>query len=155
MIPIHGFQVDPDAGLVYGPRGVPIGSPDTSGYLQIDGRSRGLGILSAHRLIWVAANGPIPVDREINHKNGRKSDNRLVNMELLTRQGNILHAYAIGLKSNVGEKHPSHRLTDAAVRSIRARYRRDSNARQLGREFGVSRRTVRDAVSGRTWSHVQ
>ena len=33
----------------------------------------------------------------VNHKNGNKLDNRLCNLEIITHQQNIQHAYAIGL----------------------------------------------------------
>lgn len=39
-----------------------------------------------HRLIWESAHGPIPAGMIIHHKNGNKLDNRLENLELVTRQ---------------------------------------------------------------------
>lgn len=38
-----------------------------------------------HRLIWIRHNGPIPKGMEVHHRNGRMSDNRIENLELLTR----------------------------------------------------------------------
>jgi hypothetical protein len=157
MLPFSGYLVDPSSGVVIGARGQPIGSLDSSGYLQVDGRSRGLGMVSVHRMVWEAVNGPIPADREINHIDGVKTHNWLTNLELVDRRGNILHAFRIGLRSNVGEHHPSHVLTDAAVREIRRRYERYSrhaNARVLAAEFGVDRRTVAEVVEGATWTHI-
>lgn len=153
-----GYQVDPDAGLVIGARGRPVGSLDTSGYLQVDGRPRGFGMISAHRLIWQAVNGPIPDGHEINHIDGVKTHNWIANLEAVDHSGNIRHAYRTGLKSNTGESHPSHVLTEADVREIRRRYVRYSrhvNARALADEFGVSRRTIAEVVEGATWAHVR
>lgn len=156
-IGFDGYVIDPINGIVYGPLGRPVGSRDTSGYLQIDGRTRGLGIRSAHRLIWQAAVGPIPDGMEINHRNGVKTDNRLSNLELVTHQENIQHAYTTGLKSNAGERHPSHRLTAADVREIRSLYVRNSKthgARALAERYGVGRKCIADVVIGHTWRTV-
>jgi hypothetical protein len=153
----HGYLVDPDAGVVIGLRGRPVGSLDSSGYLQVDGRSRGLGMLSAHRMVWEAVNGPIPDGHEINHISGVKTDNRIANLEAIDHGGNVRHAYRTGLKSNAGERHPSHVLTAADVREIRrqyVRYSRHANARVLAKRFGVERRTIAEVVEGNTWTHI-
>lgn len=42
-----------------------------------------------HRLIWKTFMGDIPEDREVHHKNDIKDDNRLENLELVTRQENV------------------------------------------------------------------
>lgn len=148
------YSVDPELGLVFGLRGQPIGSADSSGYLQIDARPRGLGMLSAHRLIWEAANGPIPVGKEINHINGVKVDNRIANLELATRSENILHAYRTGLKTNRGEKHPCHRLTEAKVHEIRRRRAGGEPVRHLAAEFSVTGMTIRHVTDRKTWTHI-
>lgn len=41
-----------------------------------------------HRLIWTTFNGAIPEGYEINHKSECKTDNRLDNLELVTRKEN-------------------------------------------------------------------
>jgi hypothetical protein len=156
LIPVRGgaYSVDPVRGLVYGPRGVPIGNPDGSGHIQVDGRSRQLGQPFAHHLIWEAVHGPVPDGLEINHRNGIKADNRIANLEVVTRQQNVLHAYATGLKSNAGEKHPSHRLTEAQVREIRRRADGGEPHKLLAAEYGISRRQVNDVAGRRAWAHV-
>lgn len=49
-----------------------------------------LGSLESRRsrLVWIAVNGPIPVGMEINHINHNPSDDRITNLELVTRQQN-------------------------------------------------------------------
>lgn len=150
MIELRGYRIDPDAGVVYGIRGRPVGSLDSSGYLQIDGRSRGLGMLSAHRLVWEAAHGPIPDGYEVNHINGVKSDNRIANLELVTHAENIRHAYRTGLKSNAGERHPGAKLNVHSVEAIRRRYPAEP-AKALAVEFGISPRQVRSVADGTSW----
>ena len=48
-----------------------------------------------HRVVWEAFNGPILGRLEINHKNLDRADNRLENLELLTHQENVQHAFDI------------------------------------------------------------
>ncbi|GAA0495178.1 hypothetical protein Ade02nite_19090 [Paractinoplanes deccanensis] len=154
LIHLNGFDIDPVAGLVYGPKGKPVGSKDTRGYVQIDGRTRGYGLQSAHRLIWQAANGPIPDGLEVNHKNGIKADNRISNLELLTRQGNIQHAYQTGLKSNRVDKHPNRKLSSVDVRAIRRLIAAGISCSELSNRFSVTVQTIYHIRSRKTWSHL-
>lgn len=58
-----------------------------SGYLTVQlGRKGGRHLV--HRLVWEAFNGPIPEDIQVNHINEDKTDNRLVNLNLMTRSQN-------------------------------------------------------------------
>lgn len=58
----------------------------------------------AHRLVWEEANGPIPEDMIVHHKNEDPADNRLENLELLTpEQHNSTHypsRHANGLRGH-------------------------------------------------------
>lgn len=44
---------------------------------------------TVHRLVWEAFNGPIPEGMDVNHINEDKTDNRLENLNLMTRKENI------------------------------------------------------------------
>lgn len=50
---------------------------------------------SVHRCVWEAFNGPIAGRLEVNHKNLDRADNRLENLELMTHQENVKHAFDI------------------------------------------------------------
>jgi hypothetical protein len=54
---------------------------------------------SVHREVWRAFKGEIPKGFVINHINGIKSDNNILNLECITQSENILHAYKTGLIS--------------------------------------------------------
>lgn len=56
-----------------------------------------------HRLMGKTYLSNFREDLDINHINGNKRDNRLVNLECVTRSENIFHAYRMGL-SHISER---------------------------------------------------
>jgi len=98
-----------------------------------------------HRLVCQAFHGHPPGSRyEVNHKNGKKDDNRAINLEWVTHGENMLHARRIlGVKMGAslrGESHPRSQLTDEQVRQIRRSWEtRHYTLAELGELFGVSR----------------
>lgn len=149
---INGYQCDPGKGLIYGKRAKrAIGRVNGRGYVEIS--SSGIAGL-AHRMIWESVHGPIPLGLQINHINGIKTDNRIENLELVTPSENTSHAYKTGLTSALGERNGRAKLSAFSVRIIRRRASSESTYK-LAAEYGVSRRAIRDVVSGRNWSQVK
>jgi hypothetical protein len=111
------------------------GHPKT-GYVAVSLRVNGRYITrSVHRLIALTFIGPSN-GCDVNHINGDKRDNRLANLEYLTRGDNHRHAYATCLRAPVGKK-----LTDEQVRCI-AEMRGQAIQTVIARQFGVSRSTI-------------
>lgn len=90
------YETNPRRGIVYGLSGKPITKTNGRGYVQVS--YGGQFVALAHRLIWESVFGPIPRGLEINHKNGVKTDNRIRNLEAVTRSENMRHAYRLGLR---------------------------------------------------------
>ena len=61
--------------------------------LYVEGKRQSIG---SHRVIWTYYIGPIPEDKQINHKDLNKANNRLSNLEVMTGRENIQHSYANG-----------------------------------------------------------
>ena len=140
-----GYKVDPEAGVIIGKRGQPVGAPDRRGYIQVFRMNGRRHSPMAHRVIWEAVHGPIPDGHEINHKNGVKTDNRIANLELVTRGENIRHAYAMGLRRS--RKGTFTCLPMDKVHEVRIRVEVGESKAALAREYGVSRTTITNIVN--------
>lgn len=133
--------------LVLSPR------PTRRGYqtvrLRYEGRYRTFFI---HKLVLLAFVGPRPDGHQCNHRNGRKEDNRLTNLEWVTGRENMAHSWAMGLhRIRVGSESSAAKLTEEQVRAIRQS--RATN-RAVAREFGVTSSCINCIRTGQTWKHV-
>lgn len=83
--------------------------------LKISGKKKGYLV---HRLVFETFNFPIPNGYDVDHKNGDRSDNRLCNLQLLTRRENVQAGYdrkrAAG-KTTSKYKNVSRRFSDGNV----------------------------------------
>lgn len=142
--------VDPVRGIVYGATGQPVGTVCADGYVRL-GRRRG-GYQYAHRLIYATVHGEIEPGLEIDHLNGRKDDNRIRNLDAVTRSENVKRAVANGL-APVGEQRSDAKLTDALVLEIRQTVGEITNS-EWARRAGVDKATIRAVREGKSWRHV-
>lgn len=119
-------------------------------YLQVKVMIKGKRYYTcAHRLVWRATFGAIPTGLCVNHKNGKKDDNRPSNLELLTYSGNTKHAYRTGLREEYGEKNPAAKVPDSRIAVIRNMYAGGGyTMKQIGDLFGVSHQHVSKIVRG-------
>jgi hypothetical protein len=79
-----------------------------NGYLrwQPKRNNRQISIL-VHRIIWETFNNKIPNSLEIDHINRIKTDNRLINLRLVTRSDNLYNR-EVHFKSIFGKKYLDH-----------------------------------------------
>ena len=112
------------------------------GYIRVRvGRSHPLadpnGYAYEHLMVWVSAGRPRPeLGQVIHHKNEDKTDNRLENLELLSRTAHNLH-------------HAGGR-TDEQVREIRERYAAGERPADLCKAFGLSSSRLFRYLNGQT-----
>jgi len=88
----------------------------------------------------------------VNHLDGNKLNNHIDNLEWTTLALNCKHASEIGLMPT-GSDHYNAILTEEKVREIKRLFHKKTNI-QLGKMFGVHRRTISDIRLNRTWLRV-
>ena len=117
-------------------------------YLRNQGRT-----FLVHRLVGLTFLGPIPKGHEVNHKDGNKQNNRVENLEYVTRPYNMTHAVIIGTLNNSGANNPSAKLTTEQVKEIRGRYRFGGGPgyKALADEYGVTWEAIRNIIKRRAW----
>lgn len=134
--------------------------------LSANGRRKNLAV---HRMVAAAFLGPRPTGADINHIDGDKANNLLVNLEYVSRKGNRDHAVRLGLLRITGDdhwlrRHPERvargtsaaaaKLTDEIVRVIRALGATGMAHLDIAGRFGVTAPTVWKVIHRRSWTHV-
>lgn len=104
----------------------------------------------AHRLVMLAFVGPSKL--EVNHKNAIKHDNRLINLEYLSRSDNEKHSYRMGLKSRRGENSYVSKLTEA--QAFKIKYHEHGKQKDIAKKYGVSNGQICHIKSGHSWGHI-
>jgi hypothetical protein len=122
-----------------------------------------------HRLVASAFLGPHPVSKpEVNHKDRNRRNNRIENLEWVSRLENAEHAVRMGGYSNRpnrrwsgvlppqahGESHASSKLTDAQVLEIRS-LRGQLTNKLIAKRFGVSPALISLIQHRRIWQHLE
>lgn len=106
-----------------------------------------------HKLVAGAFLGPCPDGFGVNHRDGKKTNNSVQNLEYVTPAENSAHAKAMGLLAR-GERNGFSRLTESLVREIRQRVNAGESRRSIAKAMGFGRNTINRVASGETWGHV-
>ncbi len=127
------LRVDPETGCVYSPKSnvptKPLGSKTRKGYLRTCINATGCQhYIMLHRVVCIAFHGmPLLPNLQVNHRNGKKDDNRPINLEWSTHKENMAHAKQNGFHKCVG-RHDG-------IRDAKGRFGKKAAGRQIdGRE---------------------
>jgi len=124
----------------------------SSGYFQVGfskNNSRKLQLV--HRLVAAKFIANPENKHCINHKDGNKSNNNLINLEWVTYHENSLHASVSGLMPR-GEKHSLSKLTDKEVFAIRDIEK--LTLARIAKIYNVTDTTISKIILRRTWAHL-
>lgn len=129
------------------------GTTSQVGLVGADGKPR---YREVGRLVLLAFVRPPLGDEVAWHKNGNGLDNRLANLEWISRAEAADRSQRKSFAHRVrGEDVAGAKLTEDQVREIYAAYRdRHANQRQLSECYGVHQTVVNEITKGRTWRHV-
>jgi hypothetical protein len=107
-----------------------------------------------HRLVALAFIGK-PNGLQVNHIDGNKLNNHVLNLEYVTASQNTQHAYDMGLVCRTGENNGRSKLTKEDVLKIRELYSLGNfTQKQLGEMFNVAYGTVKKIINRERWSHI-
>lgn len=124
-----------------------------NGYLRVlikcdDGRKKSFLV---HRLVAMTYLPNPDNKKEVNHKNGIKADNRPCNLEWVSRNENMRHAFSAGLNSNSGTNNGRSGLTEDQVIKIYYELLNGARSVDVSRKYDVSRRAVEGIKYKNTW----
>lgn len=104
---------------------------------------------TVHSLVLLAFEGPRPKGMWINHVNGDKADNRLINLEYCTPKQNQEHAVHTGLAPMPPG---AGKLSVDDVISIKSRLHRNESGASIARSFSVTPECVYAIKWGKVWA---
>lgn len=109
---------------------------------------------TVHRLVCEAFHGPAK-NMHAAHNDGIKTNNYSSNLRWATAKENCADKKAHGTMAIGDRNGGGTKLTEDAVREMRATPRVYGYCRRLSRKFGVSSAAVHAVVTYRTWTHVK
>jgi len=129
------------------------------GYLRatimVNGKSKQFFV---HRLVLEAFVGPCPKGFQTGHLDGKKDNNNINNLKWVSPKENQEHKKMHGTYLS-GKTGPGAKLTEEQVRIIRKEYyfngSRYGNCAELAKRFNVSKITISEAATGKTWKNLE
>lgn len=107
-----------------------------------------------HTLVMISFVGIKEKGIVINHINGNKQDNRLINLEYCTQSHNRKQDFIKGRQSLVGENNTQAKLTEIDVINI-IKLRNEGNTYlEISKKYKVGSSCIQRIINGQGWSHI-
>ena len=95
------------------------GRTEHQGYIRVLNPNRSPRYIGEHVLVWEQANGPVPPRWEVHHKNGIKTDNRLVNLFAMSKSDHHSDHHD-PWESRIRDLEDEHDRLEARIRELEA-----------------------------------
>lgn len=93
--------------------------------------------------------------KEVNHKDGNKSNNEVSNLEWVDRSSNMKHSFSMNLsKPRLGIENNKSILSEKEVKEIRELRKKGWILRELSAKFNVTMANISEIVNRKTWKHI-
>lgn len=126
----------------------------THGYEVVNLRREGVGkTYCVHVLVMEAFGDSRPVDCEVRHKNGERTNNKYENLEWGTRLENIRDKEKHGTKLK-GEAVPNSILSSDDVVKIKIALLAKESQASLAKKYGVAIETIHSIKTQKSWRHI-
>lgn len=155
---VNGYKnyfVD-EQGNVYGKDGNVLKKVNRAGYHGVSLCKKGCKTKNVfvHRLIAEAFLPNPENKKQVNHKNGIKTDNRVDNLEWVNPSENQIHRIYVLKKGLDGENNPRSKLKKNDVLDILEMNNKKIPRSDIAKQKNISQATICDILSGRSWSSV-
>lgn len=128
-----------------------------NGYLYVDlWKGNSVTKMALHRILALVFLPPpeTPEHCYVAHNDGDKLNNTLENLRWATPAENVDDKRKHGTHS-MGAQNPQAKLDEAKIHTIKNKIAKPGvTQKQIAGEFGVSRQTISDIITGKTWGHV-
>jgi len=128
---------------------------ESHGYKQVELTDNGVTkTFRVHRLVLSVFVGDAPDDKpEANHKDGKRDNNSIDNLEWVSSRDNMKWSYSQNIRGKLyGEKSHLAKLTNGIVLAIRAEDK--TTIRKLAKKYGVSNSCIHSILKRKTWVHI-
>lgn len=113
------------------------------------------GIGLVHRIVVETFLGEIPKNYEVNHIDGCKTNNRLNNLEIVTKSENQKHAIRTGLQPVFnGETNPMSELKESEVIDIYNMIKNGETNKDIAIKYNIHDRYVSLIRHGKRWKYL-
>lgn len=107
-----------------------------------------------HNLVYKSYISDYSKELQINHIDGKKGNNTIYNLEVVTPSQNIRHSFKLGLSNQKGSHNAHSKLGEKDICDIRKLALTGVIQEEIATMFGVSPATICRIINYKSWNYV-